>query len=478
MSTVESVAGAAAFSGVQPLVEIDVSVLEAIPAGVYICAADGRIVRFNRRAAELWGRVPRVGDSDERFSGAFRLYNPDGSVLPHASTPMKAALVTGKAQRNREVVVERPDGTRICALVNVEPLRNSVGEVTGAINCFQDITARKHAEKMRRDMERRYREMLDALPAAVYATDAEGTITYFNRAAAELAGRTPEIGKDKWSMSWRLFKADGSLLPLEECPMATALKEKRPVRGVEAFAVRPDGSRVPFLSHPTPLFDDAGQLAGAVDLLVDITERKKTESQRDLVVAELSHRVKNTLAAVVSIARQSFSKNPNIEVAKRSFDARLLALAQTHSRLAESNWSGVPLEMIVEDELAPFRSEDGRNLRISNASILLNPKCALTLGMAIHELVANAAKYGALSAKSGMVTIECEADDETGRFYVRWVESGGPQVKPPSHGGFGRLLLERAVASDLKGEVTLDFARDGLKCTISMPLKENVAHVN
>jgi PAS domain S-box-containing protein len=121
------------------------------------------------------------------------------------------------------------------------------------------------------------RAVLDALPAAVYITDADGKITYYNEAAAELWGFRPELGKSAWCGSWKLFWPDGTPLPHDECPMALTIKEKRAVRGMEAIAERPDGTRVPFVPYPTPLFDANGELIGAVNMLVDITDRKRNE---------------------------------------------------------------------------------------------------------------------------------------------------------------------------------------------------------
>lgn len=125
-----------------------------------------------------------------------------------------------------------------------------------------------------------FRDLVDALPAAIYATDADGRITYFNEAAAALWGYRPELGKSEWCGSWRLFWPDGRPLPHDECPMAIALKEQRPVRGIDAVAERPDGSRVAFLPYPTPIFNKAGVLIGAVNMLVDITEWKRAESAK------------------------------------------------------------------------------------------------------------------------------------------------------------------------------------------------------
>jgi PAS domain S-box-containing protein len=145
------------------------------------------------------------------------------------------------------------------------------------------------------ERERRFRELLDALPAAVYTTDAAGRITYYNEAAADLWGHRPALGSSEWCGSWKLFWPDGTPLPHDECPMAVALREGRVVRGMEAAAERPDGSRVPFIPYPTPIHDETGKLVGAVNMLVNITDRKRAEEQHGLLVRELHHRVKNTL---------------------------------------------------------------------------------------------------------------------------------------------------------------------------------------
>ena len=136
---------------------------------------------------------------------------------------------------------------------------------------------RKQAVETVRASEHRLRQIIDALPAAVYTTDAEGRLTHFNRAAVEFSGRQPELGTDRWCVSWKLFRADGSPLPHDECPMAVTLKENRPVRGVEAIAERPNGERIWFQPYPTPLRDADGNVIGGINMLVDITERKRYE---------------------------------------------------------------------------------------------------------------------------------------------------------------------------------------------------------
>jgi len=135
------------------------------------------------------------------------------------------------------------------------------------------------------------RELFDALPAAIYTTDAAGRITFFNQAAAEFSGRRPEIGSDQWCVTWRLYWPDGRPMAHDECPMARALKEDRPIRGGEAIAERPDGTRVPFMAYPTPLHDASGRLIGAVNMLVDLTAAKEADEARSRLNETLDRRV-------------------------------------------------------------------------------------------------------------------------------------------------------------------------------------------
>lgn len=162
---------------------------------------------------------------------------------------------------------------------------------------------RKNAMESTRENERRFREIIDALPAAVYTTDAEGRLTHFNPAAVEFSGRTPIIGTDKWCVSWKLYRPDGTPLPHAECPMAVSLKEGRPIRGEEAIAERPDGSRIWFAPYPTPLHDSEGTLIGGINMLVDISERKKAEQvlQQSEEELRLLNKVGTTLASELDL---------------------------------------------------------------------------------------------------------------------------------------------------------------------------------
>ena len=213
-----------------------------------------------------------------------------------------------------------------------------------------------------RERERRFRELLDALPAAVYTTDAAGRITYYNDAAATLWGHRPPLGSSAWCGSWKLFWPDGTPLRHDECPMAVALKEDRAVRGMEAAAERPDGTRVPFIPYPTPIHDESGKLIGAVNMLVDITDRKRAEEQQSLLVRELHHRVKNTLATVQAIMGSTARVVDNIEDFKTALFGRIQSLSKTHLLLADEERAAEFIDLL-RSELDAF--DDGTNGRIS-----------------------------------------------------------------------------------------------------------------
>ena len=322
------------------------------------------------------------------------------------------------------------------------------------------------------DGERHQRELLDALPVAIYTTDVAGRMTYYNQACVEFAGRTPEIGTDEWCVTWRLYWPDGTFLPHDQCAMAIALKEARAIHGAEAMAERPDGTRVPFLAYPAPLRDASGAVVGAINMLVDITERKRSEDQRHLLVNELNHRVKNTLATVQSIAAQSFRRESESD-SYRWFEGRLVALSEAHDVLSRENWEAAPLHDIIAQVVAPLEDEERQRFAIEGPLVRLRPKVALSLAMVLHELCTNAAKYGALSnGSSGRILIQwrLSGDDDARILHLRWQETGGPAVATPLRKGFGSRLIEQGLARELGAEVRLIYAVEGVVCEIDAPL--------
>ncbi len=336
----------------------------------------------------------------------------------------------------------------------------------------RDITDRKRLEVATREAERRLADLLDALPTAIYTTDANGMVTYFNQACVELAGRRPTIGTDEWCVTWRLYWPDGTPMPHETCPMAIALTENRAIHGAEAVAERPDGTRVPFLAYPVPLRNDAGEVVGAVNMLVDITERKVAEDHRQLLLNELNHRVKNTLATVQSIAAHSFRRDASSE-GYRWFEGRLIALSKAHDVLSRENWQAADLREVIEQAVAPFQVSGRERFITQGPAQRLRPKQALALAMALHELCTNAAKYGALSSDTGQVCItwQLASRNQEPTLQLHWEEIGGPPVTAPVRKGFGSRLLEGGLAGELDAEVRLAYLTDGVVCDIEVPLR-------
>ena len=322
-----------------------------------------------------------------------------------------------------------------------------------------------------RERERRFRELLDALPAAVYTTDAAGRITYYNNAAADLWGHRPALGSSEWCGSWRLFWPDGTPLPHDECPMAVALKEDRAVRGIEAAAERPDGTRVPFIPYPTPIHDETGKLVGAVNMLVDITDRKRAEEQHGLLVRELHHRVKNTLAMVQAITGSTARATDNIEDFKTALFGRIQSLAKTHLLLSDEE-RAVSFAHILRSELDAFDDGSGERIVLSGPDVPLSAQLAVSLGMAIHELTANAAKFGALSVYGGKVDVSWNVTIEATRRTLRfdWVESRGPPVPQPERQGFGSRLLAYVLPVQIQARSRVDFAPHGMRVHCELPL--------
>jgi len=305
-----------------------------------------------------------------------------------------------------------------------------------------------------------YRQILQHLPAAIYTTDADGRLTYFNDACVGFSGRTPVLGDDSWCVTWRLYSNDGTPLPHDRCPMAVALKERRPVRGATAIAERPDGTRVSFMPFPTPLLDGHGNLLGAVNMLVDLTDRLAHEAHLGLVSAEANHRANNLLAVVRSLV--SLSDGESVAGYKKKLEGRLDALAAANSLIAEGRWRDVDLLGLVHEEMRPF---DGR-AELLGEPVALRPRAAQSLAMVLHELATNAAKYGALSRPEGRVAVRWWV--EAGVFTLLWREVGGPP--PPAAEPARKGLGSRVIASSMRaygGAVSREWRTEGLVCTLT-----------
>jgi two-component sensor histidine kinase len=256
--------------------------------------------------------------------------------------------------------------------------------------------------------------------------------------------------------------------------MATALKTGEPIRGEEIIAERPDGSRIPILPYPTPLRDASGKVIGAVNLLLDISERKAVEEQKTVLVRELAHRVNNTFAVVLAITQQSLRTAPSPQAFAETFTARLQALAQAHNLLLAQDWAGADLADLIKGQVAPFTLETDNRFKVEGPKVTLGPGQVIALGAVLHELATNACKYGALSAPLGKVDLGWDLSKDDGGEHVRivWTERDGPQVRQPSKKGLGSRIIQRGLPN---ATIELRFEAQGVVCTIDLLLDRRKA---
>jgi two-component system CheB/CheR fusion protein len=221
-------------------------------------------------------------------------------------------------------------------------------------------------------------------------------------------------------------------------------------------------------------------ITGVVITFIDVTAIARAEERQRLLLAELQHRVRNTLSVVRSIARRSAETSTSVEEYASHLDGRLNAFARTQAVVTRDPESGVDLEYLIVEELLVYNVREGEQLRISGPTMRLQPKAAETFALAIHELATNAIKYGALSQPAGRINISWRVENaaEAAQLIFDWREKGGPTVMPPKRKGFGSELLERTIAFELKGKTTLAFDPAGFSCTISVPMTRLVVRAS
>jgi two-component sensor histidine kinase len=222
------------------------------------------------------------------------------------------------------------------------------------------------------------------------------------------------------------------------------------------------------------LRDMTGEFVGLTCAAVDITERKEGEAHLRLLMRELTHRSKNLVAVIQAMARQTGRHAGTIESFLEQFSARLQALAASHDLLIQESWYGALLTELVRTQLGHYLDREGSQVTTEGPAILLKPEAAQSLGLALHELSTNAAKFGALSVPNGRVTIEWRRQPVEEGFgaEIIWTESGGPPVRKPERQGFGSLVIERNLARSLDADVDLAFPPEGVRCRIVIPLTQ------
>lgn len=322
----------------------------------------------------------------------------------------------------------------------------------------------RELEAARRDAARFHAMVESATDYAILTIDPQGRITSWNAGAENLLGwsKAEALGMD----SRRLFTPEDRARGDPDAEIAMAAAQGR--AGNERWHQHKDGRRFWGSGLLVPLRQ--GHEPGFLKIMRDRTERREADERQTLLLRELSHRVKNSLAVVLSMARRTGSRAVDLAGFLDDFEGRLQALAAAHDLLSRNGWLGTPLAALVKAAVAPH--DDGR-IRLRVADVSLKPAVAQSLVLVLHELATNAVKHGALSTAEGAVSLEAEAKGD--ELVVAWREAGGPAVLPPRGRGFGTTLLEQVVARQHGGRLGLDWREAGLACTIVLPLAETVA---
>lgn len=324
------------------------------------------------------------------------------------------------------------------------------GPHVGAANMLVDI-----GDHVRADTDAQYlAAIIESSDDAIISKNLDGIITSWNCGAQALFGYKPEevIGKPV-SILIPPERAD------EEPGILARLRRGERIDHYETIRRRKDGALVEISLTVSPIRNVDGKVVGASKIARDITERKRAQEEQRLIVNELKHRMRNTLATVQAIATRT------LHVSERDvFVARLTALGRAHDLLTVENWNRAPLADVIGRTLGPFQDKAHERFELQGPENLwLNAGIASLLTMALHELATNAAKYGALSNQTGRVrlTWELVKRDEANRLRLCWTEFGGPTVKPPTRTGFGSFLVERVLKAE-GGEVNIEYKPEGL----------------
>lgn len=360
--------------------------------------------------------------------------------------------------------VDLLDGEPKSFIMRIRPYRTVDNVIDGVVITFTDITERTRGEAERV----RLAEIVRSSHDAIIGHSLGGTIESWNPAAERMFGYSAaEATGQPMTLLVSADRAAEVTEPLERLQRGEA---SAPFDlGCQTRA----GERVDVELSMSPVIDEQGKLIAAATVARDISARLQHEAHRDLLMHELSHRIKNTLATVQSIMMQTQAHAATIEEFNQSFSERLRALSNAHNLLTRSDWSGADFRELVLAELKPYANNDHPRWELSGGSVRIAPNETIALSMAFHELVTNAAKHGALSTAGGRIELSwavADAGDGRRMLHLEWVERDGPTVEKPARRGFGSRLLNEGLSYELDAKVALDFDPKGVRCIIDVPI--------
>lgn len=354
------------------------------------------------------------------------------------------------------------DGSERIVDFAMHPIRDQSGAVTFLYPTGIDITERTRIEAALRESEQRLRwlaAIVEFNDDAIISKSLDGIITSWNPGAERIFGYTAAEA---------IGQPVTILVPQdrldEEQAILARIKRGESIDPLETVRQCKDGRLIPVSLTASPIKDAAGTIVGASKIARDITEQKRAQEKIAMLAREAEHRSKNLLSNVYAIVK--LSRSGTLEGLREVIEGRIQALAHVQSLFVETRWIGAELSSIATQELAPYIETNGNRVRIEGPHVLLEPNAAQAIALSLHELATNAAKYGALSVAEGRLDLDW-MHAENGRLNLRWTETGGPAVRPPTRRGFGSRVITQMIGQ-LNGEARFDWRPEGLVCEISL----------
>ncbi|CUX00796.1 PAS domain S-box protein [Rhizobium pusense] len=424
-------------------------------AGIALGDLTGKLLSVNDHFCRIVGR-PRdelIGIRMQEITFA--------DDLPENQRLFQHMVQTGESFEIEKRYV-RGDGSLVWVANSVSAIRDDGGNMLQAVAISVDIGERRHAQ----EIEKHLASMIASSNDAIMGIDLDMKITSWNAAAEKLYGYSQDevVGR-----SVLMLVPDGR--QEEEPRILTEVRAGRFVEPYETQRRRKDGRLVEVLLSVSPIRDANGRVIGASKTAHDITARKDAERLKSILVNELHHRVKNVLATVTAIARQTLGRDKANHEEVEAFTSRLASLSRAQDLLVHADWQHADLKAVMQQALSPYPVDA---FQIGGPSVPLPPRAVVSLSLALHELATNAAKYGALSAPGGQVSISWQFEPlADNRLRIVWEERGGPEVAPPRRRGFGSTLIERLLSAELKGETKFVYEKSGVICVIEAEMSKD-----
>ncbi|MEM8552782.1 MAG: PAS domain-containing protein [Pseudomonadota bacterium] len=420
----------------------------------------------NAKLEYAWIVNPRLGLSREHVIG-----RSDYEIIPEEGRALvvghkERAMATGRPQAFE---VELKEGSEHAWFrVDVVPILDKDDKPEGVVCAAIDITRAKRLDGMRTELARRLAETLHRFNLALRSEK----IVVFSQ---DLDMRYVWANADETQIGSVVGRTDDEVIPSADRPAVEALKrsaiERREARSGEV-GIGEGADRRWYDLYVEPNVQADGIVTGITCASIDITHRKRNEEQMRLVMRELSHRTKNLLAVMIAITRNTSLNATSVDAFVPALIGRLRALSAAQDLLVADDWAGVGLKELVNAIVGQMGVRAAARVSVEGPHVTLSPEAAQNLGLAIHELAANAAKFGSLASETGHLSIswtrELARDEERVRF--DWRETGGKSVQKPARKGFGMMVIERNITRAMRADVDLDFNDDGFACVMSIPL--------